>query len=155
MCLRKRGCTKLRSLQEVSLYLPRKTANILKGGDGRRANLRVLKPPPAPEFLKHFCLNPGLEQKLLLRRTWSDEKPLPLQLPEPSNHRNINSSKFASFVQEQGFTLNSPTSSREKTFGCGFFPYSWKLPAYSGAFLLTIDNFSFLYLQLELLCLQF
>ena len=27
--------------------------------------------------------------------------------------------------------------------GCGFFAYSWKLPAYSGAFLLTIDNFSF------------
>ena len=29
------------------------------------------------------------------------------------------------------------------TQGCGFFAYSWKLPAYSGAFLLTIDNFSF------------
>ena len=27
--------------------------------------------------------------------------------------------------------------------GCGFLAYSWKLPAYSGAFLLTIDNFSF------------
>ena len=27
--------------------------------------------------------------------------------------------------------------------GCGFFAYSWKLPTYSGAFLLTIDNFSF------------
>ena len=27
-------------------------------------------------------------------------------------------------------------------FGCGFFAYSWKLPAYSGAFLLTVDNFS-------------
>ena len=26
---------------------------------------------------------------------------------------------------------------------CNFFAYSWKLPAYSGAFLLTIDNFSF------------
>ena len=25
-----------------------------------------------------------------------------------------------------------------------FFTYSWKLPAYSGAFLLTVDNFSFL-----------
>ena len=25
-----------------------------------------------------------------------------------------------------------------------FFSYSWKLPAYSGAFLLTVDNFSFL-----------
>ena len=28
-------------------------------------------------------------------------------------------------------------------FGCGFFAYNWKLPAYSGAFLLTVDNFSF------------
>ena len=27
--------------------------------------------------------------------------------------------------------------------GCGFFAYSWKLPAYSGAFLLTVDNLSF------------
>ena len=27
--------------------------------------------------------------------------------------------------------------------GCGFFAYSWKLPAYSGAFLLTVGNFSF------------
>ena len=27
--------------------------------------------------------------------------------------------------------------------GCSFFAYNWKLPAYSGAFLLTIDNFSF------------
>ena len=26
--------------------------------------------------------------------------------------------------------------------GCGFFAYSWKLPAYSGAFLLTVDKFS-------------
>ena len=26
--------------------------------------------------------------------------------------------------------------------GCSFFAYSWKIPAYSGAFLLTVDNFS-------------
>ena len=31
-----------------------------------------------------------------------------------------------------------------KEKGCSFFAYSWKLPAYSGAFLLTVDNFSFL-----------
>ena len=29
------------------------------------------------------------------------------------------------------------------TFGCGFFAYSWKLPAFCGAFLLAVDNFSF------------
>ena len=28
-------------------------------------------------------------------------------------------------------------------FGCGLLAYSWKLPAYSGAFSLTVDNFSF------------
>ena len=59
--------------------------------------------------------------------------------------------------------------------GCNFYAYSWKLPAYNEAFLLTIDNFSFFaynwsfsaysfsffaynfsffYLQLELFCLQ-
>ena len=27
--------------------------------------------------------------------------------------------------------------------GCSLFAYTWKLPAYSGAFLLAIDNFSF------------
>ena len=31
----------------------------------------------------------------------------------------------------------------QKINGCNFFAYSWKLPAHSGAFLLTIDNFSF------------
>ena len=31
-----------------------------------------------------------------------------------------------------------------ETSGCGFFAYSCKLPAYSGAFLLTVDKFSFL-----------
>ena len=30
-----------------------------------------------------------------------------------------------------------------RSFGCGFFAYSWRLPAYSGASLLTIDKFSF------------
>ena len=30
-----------------------------------------------------------------------------------------------------------------------FFAYSWKFPAYGGIFLLTIDNFGFVYLQLE------
>ena len=28
--------------------------------------------------------------------------------------------------------------------GCSFFAHSWKLPAYNGAFLLTVANFSFL-----------
>ena len=43
-------------------------------------------------------------------------------------------------------------------FGCGFFAYSWKLPAYNGAFLLTVDDFSFftyIWSSLELTILAF
>ena len=45
-------------------------------------------------------------------------------------------------------TINSSTSRkprkpRDNFLGCGFFAYSWELPAYSGAFLLTIDMLSF------------
>ena len=32
---------------------------------------------------------------------------------------------------------------RAQDFGYGFFAYNWKLPAYGGAFLLTVDTFSF------------
>ena len=50
---------------------------------------------------------------------------------------------------ESHFTRSSPRCTPRVVpstflFGCGFFAYSWKLPAYNGAFLLTIDNFSFL-----------
>ena len=39
--------------------------------------------------------------------------------------------------------------------GCGFCAYNWKLPAYSGAFELTVDRFlDLVYLQLEPFCLQ-
>ena len=36
-----------------------------------------------------------------------------------------------------------PWSEVPKRGGCSFFAYSWKLPACSGVFLLTVDNFSF------------
>ena len=36
------------------------------------------------------------------------------------------------------------SSAEDISNGCGFVAYSWKLPAYSGAFLLTVDKFSFL-----------
>ena len=45
------------------------------------------------------------------------------------------------------YAPSPPTSSERPRAsiisGCGFFAYSWKLPAYSGAFSLTLDNFSF------------
>ena len=37
----------------------------------------------------------------------------------------------------------SLSSQRPRNTGCSFFAYSSKLPAYSGAFVLTVDNFSF------------
>ena len=57
-------------------------------------------------------------------------------------------------------------SKSEQIQGNGFFAHNWKLPAYSGAILLTIDKSSFFtynwssftytfsFLQLELFCLQ-
>ena len=41
------------------------------------------------------------------------------------------------------FMLKVDDPSRAHAKGCGFFAYSWKLPTYSWAFLLTVDNSSF------------
>ena len=38
-------------------------------------------PPPQNSLLRIFRLQPGLERKFLLRRTWSGQKLLPLQFP--------------------------------------------------------------------------
>ena len=50
---------------------PTKNAKLFGDQDGT--------PPPMPEFLlsKDFRLQPNLECKFLLRRTWSGQKPLP------------------------------------------------------------------------------
>ena len=40
------------------------------------------------------------------------------------------------------------------SFGCGFFAYNWKLPADSGALLLTIENFSLFTYNWSFFCLQ-
>ena len=47
------------------------------------------------------------------------------------------------------FQGNILTRIHSAKFGCGFSAYSWKLPAYSGAFLLTVDNFSFFLLTVR------
>ena len=39
--------------------------------------------------------------------------------------------------------MPTPPPQERKLYGCGFFAYSWKLPTYNGAFLLTVDNFSY------------
>ena len=46
------------------------------------------------------------------------------------------------YVKAQILRVAGPPHTSQK-IGCGFFAYNWKLPAYSGAFLLTVDNFSF------------
>ena len=44
----------------------------------------------------------------------------------------------------RGDAMRKITGGRDPpTLGCSFFAYSWKLLAYSGAFLLTVDNFGF------------
>ena len=40
-----------------------------------------------------------------------------------------------------------PPAPPPRNLGCSFFAYSWKLPAYSGAFLLTVVHLSFFCLQ--------
>ena len=42
------------------------------------------------------------------------------------------------------WAFKEPPCRSDFFFGYGVFAYSWKLPAYSGAFLLTVDNFGFL-----------
>ena len=51
---------------------------------------------------------------------------------------------FRDFFQTLGGSQCLRVQETLVSSGCGFFAYSWKLPAYNGAFLLTIDNFSFL-----------
>ena len=41
-------------------------------------------------------------------------------------------------------TVFSGAQHKFKNVGCVFFAYSWKLPAYSGAFLLIVGNLAFL-----------
>ena len=41
-------------------------------------------------------------------------------------------------------TAIATCAAARKTFGCGFFAYSWKLPAYSGAFYLQFTLVAFL-----------
>ena len=88
------------------------------------------------------------------------------------NHKGIRDyswfARVARTIRANSATKNPLPPTLFFLFGCGFFAYSWQLPTYSGAFLLTVDNFSFfthswslftcsfrlLYLQLELFCLQ-
>ena len=52
------------------------------------------------------------------------------------------------------FTLRKLGNEKLAT-GCSFFSYNWKLPAYSGDFLLTVDNFSFFTCSFSLFAYSF
>ena len=45
--------------------------------------------------------------------------------------------------EEDNSTISPGLNLRKPFFGCGFFAYNWKLPAYSGASLLTVDILGF------------
>ena len=47
------------------------------------------------------------------------------------------------YVKEPSFLGVAMPAEDRCERGCSFFAYSWKLPAHSGAFLLTADNLSF------------
>ena len=73
--------------------------------------------------------------------------PRPVPSPPPSSSRGTPSQISPCRDSPQQRVHLRPqclvTSVKGKKLGCGFFAYNWKLPAYSGALLLTIDNFSF------------
>ena len=89
----------------------------------------------------------------LKRHSWKDSKPYTLTVSLVS----------LNIVRPQGFTTSllfatafsclsigaCPVVLQKHVLcvpflhGCGFFAHSWKLPAYSGASLLTVDKFSF------------
>ena len=50
--------------------------------------------------------------------------------------------RFATFAKKT-FWINFGGDSGGFLGDAAFFAYSWKLPAYSGALLLTVENFSF------------
>ena len=58
---------------------------IAKSTQGSFLRIEFWPPPPALDFLSQdFCLQPRLEWKFLLRRTWSGQKLLLLQFPGSS-----------------------------------------------------------------------
>ena len=62
--------------------------------------------------------------------------------PKPS-HRAFSPFPFSEIFRIFRVFVQQTSSGRGESKGCNFFAYSWKLPAYSGAFLLTIDNSAF------------
>ena len=84
---------------------------------------------PGPQ---HPNSGPEIERKSKKESFWGSAKKYP-KIPERVE-KYPKKSKFAYFSTFSGTFLRT---------GCGFFAYSWKLPAYSGAFLLTVDTFSF------------
>ena len=93
-----------------------------------------------------------LNGRLILSSAGTGEKgALPMTLPNPSPvlDKKIVHSTGARVWRKAPKAFPDSSSVLETNFSL-----RWKFPAYSGALLLTIDHFSFFYLQLEFFCLQ-
>ena len=102
-------------------------------GVGKSCVLLIRVPNPSPTLDKNLAsMGPGILSSV---GVGVSEK-----APEAFPDSNTTLDTFQSARDVDGDALHNLNSCR---FGCGFFAYSWKLPAYSGAFLLTVDNFSF------------
>ena len=87
------------------------------------------------------CLNGRLAQESASSCCPGDREPS-LTLGHPAARVRMPTGEFEPKSCCKGLLLLFP-SFTPCSYGCGFFGYSWELPAYSGAFLLTIDNFGF------------
>ena len=65
------------------------------------------------------------------------------------------SAQMCFFLRMLGRKNTKNTHTQKKGSDAAFFAYSWKLPAYSGAFLLTVDNFSFFTYSLSFFAYSF
>ena len=88
--------------------------------------------------IRRFILKPHRRKKTFKKPSETNKKPLN---PPPLCQSNLN---FATLCNS-GVALHQERHFRDSHVflqnGCGFFAYSRKLPAYSGAFLLTVDHF--------------
>ena len=79
-----------------------------------------------------------------LENTRYSQKKCPQKGPTKGTGRTKNTTSSQFTTCHRQFRTPTPQLRKFTKFnGCGFFAYSWKLPAYSGAFLLAVGNFGF------------
>ena len=103
-----------------------------------------------PKSVKNYLNN----SQNHFRSIWGEE-PMWEEYPRTSDWETAKEEDPKNLCFRKTARAEDPRTSDGETKGCGFFAYSWKLPAYSGAFLLTVDNFSFFTYNWSFFCLQF